>query len=72
MSIREQIVSKVQQLPESTLREIYEFVEKVCEEQENPGLLKRLQRIKIDGPPDFSRNLDLYLSGEKEIEENIR
>ena len=72
MSIREQIVSKVQKLPESALPDVYEFVEKICEEQEKPGLLRRLQRIKIEGPPDFSRNIDLYLNGEKDIEEDIR
>lgn len=72
MSIRDQIVSKVQELPESALPAVYEFVEKMYAQQEKPGLLKRLQRIKIEGPPDFSRNIDLYLNGEKDIEENIR
>jgi len=72
MSIRDQIVSKVRELPESALPEVYEFVEKMYAQQEKPGLLKRLQRIKIEGPPDFSRNIDLYLNGEKDIEENIR
>jgi hypothetical protein len=33
-----------------------------------PGLLARLQTIQIDGPEDFSENLDLYLSGEKHAE----
>ena len=30
-------------------------------------LFSKLRKIKIDGPEDFSENLDLYLSGEKTI-----
>lgn len=72
MTIREKIVSKVQNLPEGALPKVYEFVERIEEEKDAPGLLRRLQKIKIQGPPDFSRNLDLYMNGEKDIEENIR
>jgi hypothetical protein len=71
MNIREEIVTKVQKLPESSLPEVYEFVEKLEAKEEEPGLLRRLQKIKIQGPPDFSRNIDLYLNGEKKIEDNV-
>jgi hypothetical protein len=30
-----------------------------------PTLLEKLKKIQIDGPEDFSNNLDVYLSGEK-------
>lgn len=36
------------------------------------SLLSKLKQIKIDGPEDFAENLDLYLSGEKRIEPDIR
>lgn len=72
MNIREEIVSIVQKLPDSLLPDVYEFVDRIEEKEDKPGLLKRLQKIKIQGPPDFSRNIDLYLSGEKKIEDNIR
>lgn len=72
MTVREEIIAKVQNLPENVLPEIYEFVEKIVEKEEKPGLLKRLQKIKIEGPPDFAENFDLYANGEKSIEENIR
>lgn len=72
MTVREEIIAKVQNLPENVLPEIYEFVEKIAEKEEKPGLLRRLQKIKIDGPPDFAENFDLYANGEKSIEENIR
>lgn len=72
MTIREEIVTKVQNLPESVLPEVYEFVEKIEEKEEKSGLLRRLQKIKIEAPPDFAENIDLYMNGEKSIEENLR
>ena len=71
MNIREEIIIKVQNLPESVLPEVYKVVEKLEEKEKQPGLLRRLQKIKIEAPRDFSRNIDLYLNGEKSIEENL-
>jgi hypothetical protein len=71
MTIREKLVEKVQNLPEESLSKVYEFVETVEKTDETEGLLKRLRKIKIQGPKDFSRNIDLYLSGEKKIEDNV-
>jgi hypothetical protein len=73
MSLREEIVTEIQNLPEDVLPELRETIKKLRERDEKPGLLRRLQKIKInDLPPDFSRNIDLYLSGEKDIDGNIR
>lgn len=71
MTVREEIIAKVQNLPENVLPEIYEFVEKISEKESKPSLMERLRQIKIQAPPDFSRNIDLYMSGEKQIDENI-
>lgn len=71
MTVREEIIAKVQNLPENVLPEIYEFVEKIIEKENKPSLMERLRKIKIQAPPDFSRNIDLYMSGEKKIDENI-
>ncbi len=72
MNIREEIVAKVQSLPENVLPEVFDLVNKLEENgDEKPGLLKRLQKIKIQAPPDFAENIDLYMNGEKSIEENI-
>jgi hypothetical protein len=65
MTVREEIVAKVQNLPENLLPEVFEFVEKIEEKEKKPGLLRRLQKIKIQAPADFSRNIDLYMSGER-------
>ena len=71
MTIREELVLKVQNLPEYALREVYDIVEKIEEQEKKPSLMERLRKIKIEGPRDFSRNIDLYMSGEKNIDENI-
>ena len=71
MNIREEIVAKVRHLPENVLPQVYEFVDKLEEKEEKPSLMQRLRKIKIQGPRDFSRNIDLYMSGEKKIEENL-
>ena len=68
MTIREEIVAKVQNLPENVLPDVYEFVEKIEEKEEKPTLMERLSKIKIQGPPDFAENFDLYANGEKSIE----
>lgn len=73
MNLREEIVTEIQNLPDNLLPELQETIKKMRERQERPELLRRLQKIKIqDLPPDFSRNIDLYLNGEKDIDENIR
>jgi hypothetical protein len=73
MSLREEIVTEIQNLPEDVLPELRETIKKLRERDEKPGLLRRLQKIKINGlPQDFSQNIDLYLSGEKDIDGNIR
>lgn len=72
MITREEIVQKIWQIPESRLLEVFEVIEKINKEEEKPSLMEQLRKIKIEGPPDFAENLDLYMSGEKKIEENIR
>jgi hypothetical protein len=42
--------------------------EKTLAPEERLGLLAKLQRVSIDGPEDFSTNLDQYLSGERQLE----
>lgn len=69
MTVREEIIAKVQNLPENVLPEIYEFVEKIAEKENKPSFMERLRQIKIEGPPDFSENFDLYASGEKSLDE---
>lgn len=71
MTLREKIVADIQNLPESALPKLQETIEQLREKDE-PGFLRRLQKIKIQAPPDFSTNFDLYANGEKDVESNIR
>ena len=69
MNLREEILADIQTLPEAVLPKLQETIKKLREDEEKPGFLRRLQKIKInDLPPDFSRNIDLYLNGEKELD----
>ncbi len=72
MTIREEIVAKVQNLPENVLPDVYEFVEKIEGKEEKLTLMERLRKIKIQGPPDFAENFDLYASGEKSFDDDLR
>jgi hypothetical protein len=64
------IQSEIEKVPAERLEELYEVVKiySRSETKENGSdLLSKLKAISIDGPADFSENLDLYLSGEKTI-----
>jgi hypothetical protein len=70
MITKETIKSEVERVPEERLEELYEVVKTYSrsETHSNGGtLFSKLRTITIEGPEDFSENLDLYLSGEKTI-----
>ena len=70
MITKEIIKSEIERVPDERLEELYEVVKIYSRtETENNGstLFSKLKKISIDGPEDFSENLDLYLSGEKTI-----
>lgn len=67
MVTKEIIKSEIERVPEERLEELYEVVKiySRTETESNGGtLFSKLRNITIDGPEDFSENLDLYLSGE--------
>lgn len=70
MTARELIYAEIDKLGEENLDELYEVVKRFAQiklEQRKPGALSKLKRIKIQAPADFATNIDLYLSGEKQI-----
>jgi len=74
MTIREMIEEELDKVPEDRLAEILQFVRTTSTENQpiKPhGLMANLRRIRIDGPADFSENIDQYLSGEKRIEGHL-
>jgi prevent-host-death family protein len=41
-------------------------------QQAEAGIMEKLPNIRIDAPPDFASNLDLYVNGDKRIEDGTR
>ena len=71
MATKEEIKSEIEKVPEERLAELYQIVRSFAEPKSIPSestLMSKLKRIRINAPPDFSENIDLYLSGEKTIE----
>jgi hypothetical protein len=67
MQIREQILEKIQQLPEELLPEVSNFLEKV-EQNSEMNAFAKLREIKISAAPDFSTKAEVYPSVEKDGE----
>jgi hypothetical protein len=77
MTLKELIKAEVDEVPEERLDELHHLIQNFKEEAPGqraarPSLMSRLKRIKIDAPEDFSANLDLYLSGEKSVDPDLR
>jgi hypothetical protein len=75
MTTREKLHAEIDTLDEKSVDAVYQMVQRYAQPQ--PGqrsgdLLTMLQQVKIDGPEDFSENLDLYLYGEKHFPDDIR
>jgi DNA polymerase/3'-5' exonuclease PolX len=70
MTVKELIYTEIDKIGEESLDELYEIVQRfvqVKSNQHETGALSKLKRIKIQAPEDFAANLDLYLSGEKQL-----
>jgi hypothetical protein len=71
MATKEEIKSEIEKVPEERLAELYQIVRRFTEPRPRPSeptLMSKLKRVRISAPPDFSENIDLYLTGEKTIE----
>lgn len=69
MTIKETIQAEIEKLDETDLEELYRLIlEFVDQRRHTPknNLLTTLTQIKIDGPPDFAANHDLYATGFKD------
>jgi len=80
MTTLEKIQNELKKLEERELKEVLLQVKDVVKSRKvkkrrtksGQGVLEALRAVKtIQGPPDFSRNIDLYLSGEKKVEDHL-
>ncbi len=69
---KEIINREIEKVPDEKLETLYKFVVNLTaikpEKKSKESFMAKMRKIKIDAPPDFSRNIDLYSSGEKTIE----
>lgn len=72
---KDQLKAEIDQIPAEKLESLHRFILSLqatdyssVKEQSLESFIEKMSRIKIDAPPDFSRNIDLYLSGEKTLE----
>jgi hypothetical protein len=68
MTTKELIKNEIENVPEEYLAELYKLIKNFENEVNNKkkqSFMSKLRSIKIDGPEDFSKNIDLYLNGEK-------
>lgn len=75
MTTKESIYAEIDSLSDEDLDELYHIIRQFVQAKQQahqPSLMERLQQIKIDAPADFAANLDLYLSGEKRADSDIR
>jgi hypothetical protein len=75
MVTRKELHSELDRVSEEHLDEIYQLIKTFTSTKSNgkrPGLLAQLSKIKIEAPEDYSANFDLYASGEKRVEDNLR
>ena len=74
MATRERIEAELDGIPEDRLDELYGVIRDFAASKPacgQPGIMAKLQAVRIEAPPDFAANLDLYLSGEKSVHEDI-
>lgn len=70
----EMIYAEIEQVDDTRLDALYEHIKQFTQITRKPklSLMEELMQIKIQAPSDFAENVDLYLSGEKQFESDIR
>lgn len=74
MTIREKLLAEIDSMDDRAVDAVYQLVRQHRASQggqRQGDLLTMLQEVKIDGPADFSKNLELYLYGEKSVSGDV-
>jgi hypothetical protein len=74
MITRELILTEIEQIEREDWDEFYLLIKKFIQSKayrSKSSLMSRLKAITIDAPEDFATNLDLYTSGQKDVEANL-
>jgi len=71
MVTKELIKAEIDKVKDEYLQVLYKIVKDLEEPEEgkdSQSLMSKLKGVKIEGPKDFAKNIDLYLTGEKNVE----
>jgi hypothetical protein len=71
MISKELIKLEIDRVSDERLEELYSVIKSYSQkptQNGGPSLMSKLREISIEGPEDFSENIDLYLTGEKTID----
>jgi hypothetical protein len=74
MTTKERIHAEIDKLDQERLDELYSLIRSFLASkvtQVQPSIMSKLKAVKIDGPVDFAANLDLYMNGEKRVEDDL-
>lgn len=74
MTTKELLEAELEKLTDEDLAELLTVARGLSDAKAEPrkvegGLLTKLQEISIDAPEDFAANFDLYMSGEKKLDD---
>jgi len=75
MIIKELIRAEIDNVSGEYLEELYEIIKRFAQSKrqaKKQSLMSRLKGIAIDGPQDFAANHDLYVTGVRRAEPNLR
>lgn len=67
MTSKGRIKMEIDNVPEERLDDLHQLVKEFSKSKNSGGkgnLMAKLRQIKIQGPRDFSKNIDAHLSGE--------
>ena len=67
MTSKGRIKMEIDNVPEERLDDLHQLLKEFSKSKNSGGkgnLMAKLRQIKIQGPKDFSKNIDAYLSGE--------
>ena len=72
MTLKELIYAEINKIEENNFDELYQFVKQLAiaktAAKTKTGILNKLKRIKIQAPVDIAANIDLYMNGEKNLD----
>lgn len=70
---KEELKAEIDRIPNDKLESLHRFIDGLISAHADPKVpgetfMEKMRKIRIDAPPDFSRNIDQYINGEKTLD----